>query len=97
MEVRGGGLAACILEDGERLAADAVVLNPDAPVAFRELLPDTAAGRIWNRRLPRQKYSPSCFLLLAGSSLAYPGAAHHTISSDGPGAARSPSSSTVVS
>ena len=80
VDVRGGRAHGVILEDGERLAADAVVLTPDAPVAFRELLPDTAAGRIWNRRLPRQKYSPSCFLLLAGSSLAYPGAAHHTIS-----------------
>src|SRR6185437_13632853 len=35
---------------------------------------------VWKRRLPRQQYSPSCFLLLAGSSRAYPGAAHHTIS-----------------
>jgi phytoene desaturase len=80
VDVNAGRATGVILEDGERLAADAVVLTPDAPVAFRELLPETAAGRVWNRRLPRQKYSPSCFLLLAGSRHAYPGAAHHTIS-----------------
>jgi phytoene desaturase len=80
VDVRAGRAQGVILSGGERLPADAVVLTPDAPVAFRELLPDTAAGRIWNRRLPRQRYSPSCFLLLAGSSNAYPGAAHHTIS-----------------
>ncbi len=79
VEVTSGRATGVILAGGERIAGDAVVLTPDAPVAFRELLPDTAAGKIWNRRLPRQQYSPSCFLLLAGSSNAYPGAAHHTI------------------
>jgi phytoene desaturase len=80
VDVQAGRARGVIVEGGERLPADAVVLTPDAPVAFRELLPATAVGRVWNHRLPRQKYSPSCFLLLAGSSSAYPGAAHHTIS-----------------
>jgi phytoene desaturase len=80
VDVQGGRATGVILTGGDRLPADAVVLTPDAPVAFRELLPETAAGRVWNRRLPRQKYSPSCFLLLAGGRQAYPGAAHHTIS-----------------
>ncbi len=80
VDVRGGRAHGVILDDGERIRADAVVLTGDAPVALRELLPDEAAGRLWNRRLPKQKYSPSCFLLLAGSDRAYPGAAHHTIS-----------------
>lgn len=79
VEVKAGRATGILLETGERLPADAVVLTPDAPVAFRELLPDTAAGKVWTRRLPRQKYSPSCFVLLAGSANAYPGAAHHTI------------------
>ena len=61
--------------------ADAVVLTPDAPGGLaRAASRPGAAGRVWKRRLPRQQYSPSCFLLLAGSSSAYPGAAHHTIS-----------------
>jgi phytoene desaturase len=80
VEVRSGRATGVVLDGGERLPADAVVLTPDAPVAYRELLPTTAAGRVWSQRLPRQRYSPSCCLLLAGSSNAYPGAAHHTIS-----------------
>jgi phytoene desaturase len=80
VDIRGGRAHGVVLADGERVTADAVVLTPDAPVAMRELLPPAAAGAVWKRRLPRQQYSPSCFLLLAGSSRAYPGAAHHTIS-----------------
>src|SRR6185312_10223985 len=80
VDIRGGRAHGVVLADGERVTADAVVLTPDAPVAMRELLPPAATGAVWKRRLPRQQYSPSCFLLLAGSSRAYPGAAHHTIS-----------------
>ena len=64
-----------VLADGERLAADVVVLNPDLPVAYRELLPPSATPR----RVTSQRYSPSCFLLLAGSTARYERAAHHNI------------------
>ncbi len=60
--------------DGERYDADVVVLNPDLPVAYRELLPGQAP-----RRLDRLTYSPSCFLMLAGSTQAYSKTAHHNI------------------
>jgi phytoene desaturase len=59
--------------DGERVPCDVVVLNPDLPVAYRDLL-----GREpWSVR--RLTYSPSCFLLLAGSSATYARTAHHNI------------------
>ncbi len=61
--------------DGERFDADVVVLNPDLPVAYRELLPPEATPR----RVKGLTYSPSCFLLLAGSSQAYTQTAHHNI------------------
>ena len=61
--------------DGERFDADVVVLNPDLPVAYRELLPPEATPR----RVKRLTYSPSCFLLLAGSTQAYTKTAHHNI------------------
>ncbi len=61
--------------DGERYDADVVVLNPDLPVAYRELLPPDATPR----RVKRLTYSPSCFLLLAGSTQAYTRTAHHNI------------------
>ncbi len=61
--------------EGERFDADVVVLNPDLPVAYRDLLPPSAAPR----RLDSLRYSPSCLLLLVGSRQGYAGAAHHNI------------------
>ncbi|MDP9436663.1 MAG: phytoene desaturase family protein [Actinomycetota bacterium] len=61
--------------DGERYDADVVVLNPDLPVAYRELLPPGATPR----RVERLRWSPSCFLLLAGSTATYRKTAHHNI------------------
>lgn len=61
--------------EGERIPADVVVLNPDLPVAYRELLPPEATPR----RVKTLAYSPSCFLLLAGSSATYTRTAHHNI------------------
>jgi phytoene desaturase len=58
---------------GEFIAADVVVLNPDLPVAYRELLDKQP----WN--VKRLTYSPSCYLLLAGSSAKYDHIAHHNI------------------
>ena len=73
IERRGHRAVAVTTAGGERIACDAVVLNPDLPVAYRELL-----GHVpW--RLRRMTYSPSCYLLLAGSRARYPGAAHHNI------------------
>ncbi|HVS67655.1 MAG TPA: phytoene desaturase family protein [Mycobacteriales bacterium] len=73
VEMTGSRAVAVHTADGERIAADAVVLNPDLASAW-ELLPH---GR--PRRLDRVGYSPSCALLLAGSSLRTGDMAHHTI------------------
>ncbi|MFY9232227.1 MAG: phytoene desaturase family protein [Candidatus Nanopelagicales bacterium] len=73
VELTGTRATAVITSDGERIPADTVVLNPDLPVAHRDLL-----GREpWSVR--RLNYSPSCFLLLAGSSAHYSKIAHHNI------------------
>lgn len=58
---------------GERIACDALVLNPDLPHAWATLLGGEP------RRVRRLTYSPSCVLLLAGSTAGYPGSAHHAI------------------
>jgi phytoene desaturase len=73
VEHSGGRARAVITAGGERIGCDVVVLNPDLPVAFRELLGITP------RRVRRLRYSPSCYLMLAGSSAAYPDGVHHTI------------------
>ncbi|MGL5829560.1 MAG: phytoene desaturase family protein [Angustibacter sp.] len=73
VEHSGGRAVAVHTSTGERIPADAVVLNPDLPVAQRELL-----GREpWSVR--RLTYSPSCYLMLAGSTKNYDRGAHHTI------------------
>jgi phytoene desaturase len=73
IETVGDRAVAVITADGDRIAADTVVLNPDLPVAYRDLL-----GREpWS--VTRLTYSPSCFLLLAGSSAKYSKIGHHNI------------------
>ncbi|WP_338074913.1 phytoene desaturase family protein [Kineococcus vitellinus] len=71
VERSGGRATAVLTADGRRFAADAVVLNPDLPVARRDLL-----GAPVRRGLA---FSPSCYLLLAGSSADYPDPVHHSI------------------
>ncbi len=71
VETRDSRAVAVHTAGGDRVECDAVVLNPDLPVARR--LVEAPVRR-------RLRYSPSCFLLLAGSSATYPGNAHHTIS-----------------
>jgi phytoene desaturase len=71
-----GAVTGVELVDGERLAADVVVCNPDLPVAYRTLLGGVDAPRAARRG----KYSPSCLLWVAGvKGTPPPEAAHHNI------------------
>jgi phytoene desaturase len=77
IEVRNDRATAVLTDTGERITADAVVVNADLPVAYRELLPQ----RYTPRRVRRLTYSPSCFLLHVGTRTApVAGLAHHNIS-----------------
>jgi phytoene desaturase len=71
VETVNGRATGVRLADGSRLPADVVVLNPDLPVAQRDLLPP--------RRQRRLRYSPSCVVLHIGSRQAYTKTAHHNI------------------
>ncbi|MGI8700943.1 MAG: phytoene desaturase family protein [Nocardioidaceae bacterium] len=75
VETRNRRATAVHTAAGERITADVVVLNPDLPVAYRDLLPPALTPR----RVRSLRYSPSCFLLLAGSSASYRGIAHHNL------------------
>ena len=57
---------------GELVRADAVVLNPDLPVAYRELVGEKAP-----RVARKGHYSPSCAVWLAGVRGKLPEGAHH--------------------
>ena len=73
VERNGDRAVAVRTADGERIPADVVVLNPDLPVAYRDLL----GIEPWSVR--RLRYSPSCLLLLAGSRAGYRQIAHHNL------------------
>lgn len=83
VETRGQRAVAVQTATGERFEADAVVLTADLPVAYRDLLPPSSAPRKlrdrWHRPVDQLSYSPSCFLLLAGSKQNYSQIGHHNI------------------
>jgi len=70
VELSGDRATAVVTTDGERIPADVVVLNPDLPVAYRDLL---------RREPPRSRPSPSCVVLHVGSRARYSKIAHHNI------------------
>jgi phytoene desaturase len=71
VETRGDRAVAVLTAEGERIPADVVVLNPDLPVARRDLLRQPLRRPL--------RYSPSCALLLVGSSATYSKIGHHNI------------------
>jgi phytoene desaturase len=72
VETSGGRATGVITTDDEFIPADVVVLNPDLPIAYRDLLPES-------RRQRKLRYSPSCVVLHIGSSQGYSRIAHHNI------------------
>jgi phytoene desaturase len=73
---RDGAVRGVRLDDGEVIAADAVVCNPDLPVAYRTLVPELPMPRVARRG----EYSPSCALWVGGVRGELPAeAAHHNI------------------
>jgi phytoene desaturase len=79
IEVRDGRAVAVRTQTGERIAADAVIVNADAPQAMRTLLPP----HLVPARLRRIRYAPSCVVLHVGSTGVLPHPAHHTVSFGG--------------
>lgn len=73
LEKRGKRVVAAITEDGRRFESDVVILNPDLPVAYTELLDKPL------RRIKKLEFSPSCAVLLVGSKKKYSHIAHHNI------------------
>ncbi|WP_369137649.1 phytoene desaturase family protein [Modestobacter versicolor] len=70
LELSGSRVTGVVLDGGERLPADAVVVTADAP---HRLVPGLRGPR-------RPVYSPSCVALHLGVRSELPGQAHHTIS-----------------
>jgi phytoene desaturase len=75
VETYAGRARAVHTAAGERIPADVVVLNPDLPVAYRDLLATSRTPT----RIGRLRYSPSCVLLHLGSTQPYSKIAHHNL------------------
>ena len=72
----GGAASGVVLEGGERLAADAVVVTADLPVAYERFLPGVTAPRVARRG----QYSPSALVWHLGVKGELPeGTGHHNI------------------
>lgn len=70
---KNGRATGVLTNTGELVSADVVVLNPDLPIAYRELLDKEPLD------IKRLNYSPSCVVMLVGSSKKYDHIAHHNI------------------
>ncbi|MSO32844.1 MAG: phytoene desaturase [Candidatus Nanopelagicaceae bacterium] len=73
IEKNNGRATAVITTEGERIPCDALILNPDLPVAWKELI----GKEPWS--IKRLNYSPSCVTMLVGSKKSYDHIAHHNI------------------
>jgi len=73
IEKSNGRATAVITTDGERIPCDALILNPDLPVAWKELI----GKEPWS--IKRLNYSPSCVTMLVGLKKSYDHIAHHNI------------------
>lgn len=71
--IKNGRATGVLTENGELVPADVVVLNPDLPIAYRELLDKEPFD------IKRLNYSPSCVVMLVGSNKKYDHIAHHNI------------------
>ncbi len=77
--VEQGRAAGALLATGEEVRSRAVVSNADAPMTYLRLLGKEHRPKFWGWRLPRMRYSMSCYLLYLGLDRTFPELAHHTI------------------
>jgi phytoene desaturase len=79
--VEAGRVRGVELEGGERLEADAVVVNADLAYAATKLVPAAAreGSRLTDRALGRAKYSCSTFMAYYGLDRSYADLPHHLI------------------
>ncbi len=67
------------LKTGERLDADILVANADAPAVYKHLIDPALRRGIAPKRVDSMKYSMGLFVLYFGTRKQYPDLAHHTI------------------
>lgn len=77
--LEGGRAVGVELVDGQRLAADAVVVNADLPYAYAALLPRSARHPLTRLRHRHLRHGASAFMLYLGTDCRYPQLLHHNV------------------
>ena len=77
--IEEGRARGVLLAGGERIAADVVIANADAPALYKKLVPARWRKTWTDRRIESRKYSMGLFVLYLGVRKQYPHLAHHTI------------------
>jgi len=77
--VEGGTATGLELQNGERVDADAVIINADFAHAMSKIVPPEARRKYTESRLQSMKYSCSTFMLYLGLDKLYDDMPHHTI------------------
>jgi phytoene desaturase len=77
--VEGGEARGLLLADGERIMADAVLVNADFGYAQQHLLPPKARGRYTDRKLNSMQFSCSTFMLYLGVDKHWNDLPHHQL------------------
>jgi phytoene desaturase len=75
----GGRAHGIEMADGEKIAADRVVVNADFAHALQKLLPDDARGSYTDAKLRRMRFSCSTFMLYLGVDRRYEELPHHQL------------------
>jgi phytoene desaturase len=77
--IEAGQAKGVVLSNGERVPADAVVVNADFAEAVHQLIPKQAWGRFSPDKLRRMQFSCSTFMLYLGLDRRYEALPHHQI------------------
>jgi phytoene desaturase len=77
--VEGGRARGLLMADGERITADAVVVNADFGHAVQNLLPAEARGPYTDRKLDAMEFSCSTFMLYLGVDRRWDDLPHHQL------------------
>ena len=77
--VEQGCARGVVLEDGEHVMADAVLINADFGHAVHTLLPDAARGGYSDKKLARMRFSCSTFMLYLGLNRRWEHVPHHQL------------------
>lgn len=77
--VERGQTRGVLLADGERIMADAVVVNADFGYGMSALIPPEARGAYTDNKLKRLKFSCSTFMLYLGVDTRYEHLPHHQL------------------